>query len=375
MKLAFDAKRITHNATGLGNYSRYIVSSLATHYTENSYHLYSPDKGRAHLKEMLPKQDNILFHYPAHPYGALQKAWWRTFSITSDLRKEKPDLYHGLSNELPFGLKKAGIASVVTIHDLIFIRYPQFYKTIDRIIYNYKFRKACQLSDRIIAISEMTRQDIIQVYQIPPEKIQVVYQGCDSSFLQQTGSEKQQQVRDKYHLPAHYVLYVGSIEQRKNLLLVVRALKQLGRDIHLVAIGKRTPYTTIVEEYIKENNMQQQVSILNRVTFEDLPAIYQMAALFVYPSLFEGFGIPILEALHSNTPVIAATGSCLEEAGGPNSLYVAPTDVNDLSEKIKWILTTPSQADQMRTAGKEYAKRFLSQSIAGDLMNVYRHLI
>ncbi len=376
MKLAFDAKRITHNATGLGNYSRFIVNSLINRYPENSYHLYSPDKGKEHLRALIPNQENVIFHYLENKIlGSLGKAWWRSCGIIGDLKKEKPTLFHGLSNELPFGLSKAGIPSVVTIHDLIFIRYPQFYKTIDRNIYNFKFRKACLLADKIVAVSEMTKQDIIRIYKVPEEKIDVVYQGCDVSFLQQVESNKLFEVKNKYNLPEHFILNVGSIEQRKNLLLIVKALKQSGKDIRLIAIGRRTPYTETVEQYIRENNMQEQVTILNNVSFNDLPAFYQLASLFIYPSFFEGFGIPILEALNSGTPVIAATGSCLEEAGGPDSLYINPEDVNDLNEKINWILTTPSQAEHMRTAGKEYAKRFLDQAIAQDIMNVYQKII
>lgn len=375
MKLAFDAKRITHNATGLGNYSRFIVNSLITHYPDHSYDLYSPDKGKEHLRALITEGENVKFHYPKHLFSPLCKAWWRSYGIVGDLKKDRPSLYHGLSNELPFGLKKADIPSVVTIHDLIFTRYPQFYKPIDRNIYNFKFRKACQLADQIVAISETTKQDIIRSYGIPEEKINVVYQGCDTSFLQPMNADRLQAVKNKYNLPSHFILSVGSIEQRKNLLLIVKALKQSGKDIHLIAIGKRTPYTDIVEQYILENNMQKQITILNNVPFDDLPAFYQLASLFIYPSFFEGFGIPILEALHSNTPVIASTGSCLEEAGGPDSVYVHPEDVNDLSEKINWILTTPSQAEHMQIAGKEYAKRFLDQAISRDIMKVYQRLI
>ena len=198
MKLAFDAKRITHNATGLGNYSRFIVNSLINSYPENSYHLYSPDKGKKHLRALIPEQENVIFHYLENEIlGSLGKAWWRSCGIIGDLKKEKPALFHGLSNELPFGLSKAGIPSVVTIHDLIFIRYPQFYKTIDRNIYNFKFRKACLLADKIVAVSEMTKQDIIRIYKVPEEKIDVVYQGCDVSFLQQAESNKLSEVKNK----------------------------------------------------------------------------------------------------------------------------------------------------------------------------------
>lgn len=375
MKLAFDAKRITHNGTGLGNYSRFVVNALADGFPNNSCHLYSPDKGKDHLRALVPERENVIYHYPgSSPLGALSKDWWRTYGIVRDLKREKPDVYHGLSNELPFGLAKAGIPSVVTIHDLIFVRHPQFYKPVDRAIYNFKFKKACLLADKIVAVSEMTKKDIIHLYGIPEEKIEVVYQGCNASFAQPVKQDKLSEVKHKYHLPEVFILNVGSIEPRKNLLLIVKALKQMGKDIPLVAIGKRTPYADVVEQYVRENNMEGQVTLLSNIPFEDLPAFYRLASLFVYPSFFEGFGIPILEALNSGTPVIAATGSCLEEAGGPDSVYVNPKDANDLSEKINLILTTSAQAEHMREAGREYAGRFKSEVIAGDLMEIYRRI-
>ena len=375
MKLAFDAKSITHNGTGLGNYSRFVVNALADGFPNNSCHLYSPDKGKDHLRALVPERENVIYHYPgSSPLGALSKDWWRTYGIVRDLKREKPDVYHGLSNELPFGLAKAGIPSVVTIHDLIFVHHPQFYKPIDRAIYNFKFKKACLLADKVVAVSEMTKKDIIQIYGIPEEKIEVVYQGCNASFAQPVKQDKLYEVKHKYHLPEVFILNVGSIEPRKNLLLIVKALKQMGKDIPLVAIGKRTPYADVVEQYVRENNMEGQVTLLSNIPFEDLPAFYRLASLFVYPSFFEGFGIPILEALNSGTPVIAATGSCLEEAGGPDSVYVNPKDANDLSEKINLILTTSAQAEHMREAGREYAGRFQSEVIAGDLMEIYRRI-
>lgn len=375
MKIGFDAKRILYNKTGLGNYSRFVVNSLSTYFPDNVYKLYSPGNGIESLHNQINSESSVSFRYPEGFTSKLFPSLWRSNTIVHDLEKDQIDLFHGLSNELPLSIPNINIPSVVTIHDLIFIRYPQFYKYIDRSIYNYKFKKACQTANRIVAISNMTKKDIIETYKITEEKIDVIYQGCDKSFQQILAQAKKEDIRRKYNIPSHYILYVGSIEERKNLLLIVRALHQLNKDIHLIAIGKRTPYTDIVEAYIQENNMQQQVSILSNIPFEDLPGFYQMADLFIYPSFFEGFGIPIIEALHSNVPVIAATGSCLEEAGGPDSLYVEPNDANDLSEKIDWVLSTPSLADQMRNSGKEYAKRFIDQQIACNLMEVYRNVL
>lgn len=375
MRLGFDAKRILYNKTGLGNYSRFVVNSLSTYFPDNEYKLYSPGKGIVNLKKQVKHEPSVSFLYPVGFTSKLFPSLWRSNTIVHDLKKDKIELFHGLSNELPLSISQSKIPSIVTIHDLIFIRFPQFYKYIDRNIYNYKFQKACQISDKIVAISDMTKQDIIKTYKIKEDKIDVVYQGCDKSFQQVVKPEKKNEILKRYNISPHYILYVGSIEERKNLMLIVRALRQLNKDIHLVVIGKQTPYTDVVETYIKENNMEHQVSIFSNVPFDDLPGFYQMADLFIYPSFFEGFGIPIIEALHSNVPVIAATGSCLEEAGGPDSLYVNPNDVNDLSEKIDWVLSTPSQAEHMKTAGKSYVKRFTDQQIAGDLMRTYRNVL
>lgn len=375
MKLGFDAKRILYNRTGLGNYSRFVVNSLCTYFPDNEYKLYSPGKGIENLRNQIKQVPSVSFRYPEGFTSKLLPSLWRSNAIVNDLKKDKIELFHGLSNELPLSISQSKIPSIVTIHDLIFIRFPQFYKYIDRNIYKYKFQKACQISDKIIAISDMTKQDIIKTYKIKEDKINVVYQGCDNSFQQVVTPEKKNDILKRYNIPPHYILYVGSIEERKNLMLIVRALRQLNKDIHLVAIGRHTPYTDLVEIYIKEHNMQQQVSIFSNVPFKDLPGFYQMADLFIYPSFFEGFGIPIIEALHSNVPVIAATGSCLEEAGGPDSLYVDPNDVNDLCEKIDWVLSTPAQAEHMKTSGKRYVERFTDQRIASDLMRIYKNVL
>lgn len=372
LKIAFDAKRITHNKTGLGNYGRYIVRILAEQYPENEYRLYSPGKGKEALTEQLPSVPQITFRYPG---TWLPKAFWRSAGIVSDLKKEPPSLYHGLSGELPLGLKQAGIKSVVTVHDLIFLRYPEFYARIDRAIYTWKFRKACLNANRIIAISEMTKRDIIRYFDIPEEKIDVVYQGCDPSFTRTCSREETDTLSAKYNLPSKYILSVGSIESRKNLLLAVKAMRDIPENIHLIAIGKRTEYTQTVETYIRENGLSGRVRLLNNIPFSELPAFYQSASLFVYPSFFEGFGIPIVEALNSGVPVIAATGSCLEEAGGPDSIYVDPTDVRQMTEAIRSVLFDTVLSERMIRSGKEYAGHFAEETVAREMMRVYTHVL
>lgn len=372
MKIGFDGKRAIQNHTGLGNYSRFIVDILSQNYPQNEYILYAPQKrDNKELNKIIQKR-NAKIIYPQNTFWKKLSSIWRMWGIISQIKKDKIDLFHGLSNELPISIKKGGTKSIVTIHDLIFYRYPHFYTWIDRHIYSYKFRKACQNCDRIIAVSEMTKQDIISYWKINPDKIDVVYQGCDASFKKELKEAIKKELKEKYDLPDKYILYVGSIESRKNLLVVAKALKNIESDVQLVAIGKYTPYVKRIQEYIKQNNLEHRVKFFHKIQFNELPYFYQMASVFAYPSYFEGFGIPILEALNSGVPVIAATGSCLEEAGGPNSIYIHPDDNNEFAKQINLILNSPSVANQMISAGKEYAKLFNEEKLSKDLMAVYQ---
>ncbi len=376
LKIAFDAKRAAQNRTGLGNYSRFVMEGLSTYYPENEYLLYVPNPKKAELCKELAKRSNCKLQFPDSPLWQKLPALWRIGGIKNQLQREKPMLFHGLSNELPLNIEKIkGLRKVVTIHDLIFLRYPQFYKPIDRAIYTYKFRKACEVADAIIAVSECTKRDIIHYFNIPAEKIIVIYQGCDSSFYTKATDEIKKEARKRYQLPEKYLLYVGSIETRKNLKLVVEALKKTRSNLPLVAIGKHTAYADEVQEYAAQHKLSHRLIMLHGVNFNYFPSIYQEASLFIYPSLFEGFGIPLLEALYSKVPVIGATGSCLEEAGGPHSLYVAPNDAIGLAETIDKVLENPLLVAEMIEKGSVYAARFNPKQLAKEMNQLYQSIL
>ena len=376
MKIGFDGKRAVQNFTGLGNYSRYIADILCRFHPENEYVLYAPKKRNNKRLDMLTeKYPQLHLAYPVMSFWRKFSSLWRIFGITHQLEKENISIFHGLSNELPLNIHKSDIKSIVTIHDLIFLRYPQYYHFIDRKIYTYKFRKACENADKIIAISECTKRDIIQYFHIPADKIAVVYQGCDVSFSIPASEERKREVRDKYQLPEHYILNVGSIEERKNVLLPVQALLMLPSEIHMVIVGRRTAYTDKVERFVNENRLSERVHIISDVPFADLPAFYQLAEIFVYLSRFEGFGIPIIEALYSEIPVVAATGSCLEEAGGSDSIYIDPDNVTGLADAFKQIYANPRKRTAMIEKGREFAKQFSEEKQSAEVINIYNQLI
>jgi glycosyltransferase involved in cell wall biosynthesis len=370
MKIGYDAKRFFLNNTGLGNYSRWLVKSVSLFYPDNKYLLYTPKLRPNNRVNFL--SDNIL---TVTPNSKTFTAWWRTKSIVDDLQRDGIELYHGLSHELPYRINRSGIRSVVTVHDLIFKRFPQYFGRVSRAIYAAKLKYACRVADKIIAVSERTKNDLIELLNIAPSKIEVIYQGCDESFKTACPPAQKQAVLKKYRITGPFILSVGTIEERKNLLVLIKALSKVKEPVKLVVIGRQTGYADLIKDAIHRYQLTDRMIFLDKVSFADLPAFYQSASVFVYPSRYEGFGIPILEALNSGTPVIAATGSCLEEAGGPDSLYITPDDELALAQKISSVLTDEALRQKMIAKGKIYARNFDDDKLAAQLMAVYTPLL
>ncbi len=382
MNMGFDAKRAYHNGTGLGHYSRTLIRSLAEYFPQHEYYLFNPKPSDLfHLNAK-----NIYEVLPSKLLHKTLSSLWRTAWIKNDLEKNEIDIYHGLSNEIPFDIQKTGISSVVTIHDVIFERYPEQYSRIDVEIYKRKFRYSCGHADKIIAISEQTKRDIIEFYETPEEKIAVCYQSCNPAFAKKADEQLKQHIKEKYSLPGQYFLYVGSIIERKNLLGICKAVYLLRNDltIPLVVIGDGTKYKQQVKDFIRQNGLDNQVIFLSEnplarvassfLRAEDFPAIYQMAIAMIYPSFFEGFGIPVLEALCSRLPVITSNVSSLPEAGGDGAHYVDPNSSEEIAEGMKKIFNDKAFAETLKEKGWQHAQNFTQQKCAAGVMKVYEKL-
>jgi glycosyltransferase involved in cell wall biosynthesis len=297
---------------------------------------------------------------------------WRLFGLNDSLVKNNISVFHGLSAELPVGLNK-NIKTVVTIHDLIFLTHPHLYQYIDRKIYYWKTKYALTSADKVIAISEQTKSDCIKYFDVDPSKIEVIYQGCQQVFKEKYAENDRETVIQKYSLPKKFILNVGTIETRKNALTIVKTIKNI--DISLVIVGKKKKYYKEIENYILDNKLTSKIIFLDGISAKDLAILYQTASIFMYPSLYEGFGIPIIEALYSGTPVITTKGGCFEEAGGPNSIYINPKDENELSDKINLLLHDVALSNHISSKGKEYANNFNDEIIGQKILTVYECLI
>ena len=283
MRIAFEAKRVFHNNTGLGNYGRDVIRILKKFTPIDQFYLYTTSVSSQRRFE---SSDQIIVKLPESRIWRRLSSIWRLGPVAKQIKKDEVNLYHGLSGEIPSGLKKRAIPSVVTIHDLIFFSHPHYYSFFDRIIYSIKSKHAAKNADKIIAISEQTKRDVIKYLKAEDSKIEVVYQGCNNAYKQEYDQTEKDIVQKKYSLPKQYILNVGTLQERKNALLIVKAIK--GTDYHLVLVGGEKKYAQKIHSYIRENNLSNQVSFLKNVSVNELAIIYQMATIFCYPSLCEG---------------------------------------------------------------------------------------
>jgi glycosyltransferase involved in cell wall biosynthesis len=381
MKIGFDAKRAYQNFTGLGNYSRTLIETLAHYHPDNEYHLFAPRDTNNPRLDVLKHTPSVFQHFPNRIFKKIAPIW-RSYFIKNDIEKMGLDIYHGLSHELPLSIPE-GVKTVVTIHDLIHERYPEFYPFFDRKMYSFKFKRACEQADLVVAISAQTKRDIIDFYKIPAEKIKVIYQSCDRQFYinkpQYSPSEIVEKRKTYFRNPKaeHYILYVGSITPRKNLLNLVKTVALLAdMNVHLIVVGYGSgDYFNQVVRYIEEKQISDLVSLFLKIPFSDLPFLYQNVDALVYPSYFEGFGIPIIEAMWSGCPVVTPYDGCFREAGGDAAFYIDPHNPYDIAHVLHNVLTNKYLRDGASEKGYAHVAQFHEKKIGREWMDTYRSML
>jgi glycosyltransferase involved in cell wall biosynthesis len=367
LRIGFDAKRLFFNHSGLGNYGRNLLSAFFYYHPEHAYFLFTPNTDAA----LFPQgKSNIVL--PQGIYASFP-LWWRYNRIGHDAQPYNLDIYHGLSNELPNDIGKSHAKQIVSIHDTIFMRYPQWYKWHDRMLYKQKTAFACKTADAIIAVSKQTKEDLMYFFHVKEDKIHVIYQPCNPIFTENPTAEQQSELKNKLNLPDKFVLMVGNIEQRKNIATVIKAIQQQAEHIPLLLVGKDNSYASQLKQQLRRSNIKN-VYFCHHVSLSDLVVLYKMASVLVYASFFEGFGIPVLEALHCGTPVIASNSSSLKETGGDAVLYVRPEREDEIAQALYTILHDSELRENNIQKGKEHIKRFSPNVIVEEMINLYKQI-
>lgn len=376
MRIAVDGIRLFYNATGLGNYARSVVRALHAHATGVELLVLTPGSGDGRGLWHPPQGVEVLLP-PPRLRGRWRRQWWRSFAMGRAAHAAGADVLHGLSHDLPHDIGRA-CPGVVTMHDLIYLKYPQWFTPIDRRLYDWKFRSACAAAARVIAISEATRRDLIELFGLDPQRIDVVYQPVDPRFAARVPSVRIAELRATYGLQRPYILQVGTIEPRKNALASVRALAALGTrfDGDLVLAGRpRGRYVNAVQAEARRLGLWPRVHVLANLSTDTVAALLQGATAAVYPSLAEGFGLPVLEAVTAGVPIVTSAGQPFTEAGGDAALYADPHNPEALAAALAMAIADNAVRARLAAAAPQQAARFADAAIAAALVDVYRRAL
>jgi glycosyltransferase involved in cell wall biosynthesis len=373
-----DVSAAVHRRAGLGRYAESLTRALVAREQDHrgdpggepSYGLfYNRERG----VEPLPG----LEHLPATTVTLGYKPWrmlvWlgQMARVGFDRLLPRANLFHATEHLL---LPLQSIPAVITVHDLIFRHLPEHHKPLNRWYLNLALPLYCRRATHVIAISECTRQDLVAAYGLPSEQITVIHEAADPRFRPQP-PDRVAAVRRRYGLPERYLLFVGTIEPRKNLTRLLHAFETLhdeGMTRALVIVGKRGWLYGDFFAELERSPVRDAVLLPGFVPDEDLPAVYTGAQALVFPSLYEGFGLPALEGMACGTPVACSGTSSLPEVGGEAALYFDPTSEDDVVYTVRRLLSDPDLQDEQIRRGLERAAQFSWDRVAAETEAVYR---
>ncbi|HMW38297.1 MAG: glycosyltransferase family 4 protein [Saprospiraceae bacterium] len=362
MSVYFEAKRLFYNQTGLGNYCRWLLRGLKQHDPAETWHLLTPDNGPSpYLKEFTDASYRI--HQYANPLGLA-----RTFMLGRNLGRG--DILHGLSAELPFHSIRPNYRQIVTVHDVIFMSRKHDYAMADRMIYTAKLRHAVHTADRIVCVSQYTADDLKKYLRVDEQKIRVIYQNCDPVFYQ-----AQVHCTDEtlpLSLPKSYWLCVSSFGPRKNLNSVVEAYRTMSREDRqpVVMVGSGRLMQPFIEA-VRRHELDPWFIFLHNLDTPTLAWLYRHSLGLIYPSLMEGFGIPAVEAMASDVPVIAHRGSVLQEIAGAAGIYANCLQPEELAGAIVNIQNNPQWRSGFQIQAKEELKKFDNSTLIHEYHQLY----
>ena len=369
MTIYLDISAAVHRRAGLGRYAESMARSLAPLLPDELALFYNREKGIEPLAglETLPSRTVALGYKP-----------WRMLVWAGQLgrvglNRLVPDagLFHATEHLLP---PLRGVPTVLTVHDLIFRHLPQHHKRLNRWYLNLTLPLYCRRADHVIAVSEYTRGDLIVAYGLPPDKITVILEAADPRFAPQP-VEMVSLVRTRYQLPERYLLYVGTLEPRKNLTRLLAAWEPLyrtGDAPPLVIAGKRGWFYREFFAALERSPAREAVLLPGYIAEADLPALYAGADAFLFPSLYEGFGLPVLEAMACGTPVICSNSTSVPEVAGNAAIQIDALEVDALTDALRRVLEDKNLGEEMRVEGLAQAARFSWERAASETLAVYR---
>jgi len=365
-----------YRSAGIHSYIAELLRRLPSAQADLRYTAFASRVAATHIGEM-PVRSTWL--PTERPWARIV---WEQFFQPFVVMQERLDLLHGMAFVSPLSSR---CPTVVTIHDLSFTLFPEFFRGANAVYLRWFTRIACQRAARIIAVSEHTRADVIRLYGVPADKVEAIPHGVDARFYPRPASEVAG-FRRTHSLPEHFILFVGTLEPRKNLVKLIEAFSNLksqlseragGRlsNLKLMLVGGKGWYYDQIFAAIERFNLQDGVTWAGYVPSDDLPLWYNAADAFAFPSRYEGFGMPLLEAMACGTPVVSSNASSLSEVAGNAALTVLPDDVNALADALHRALSDSALRQDLRAKGLARASTFTWEETARRTARAYRHAL
>ena len=367
MRVAIDARKL--HDFGIGTYIRNLLRHLARTDQDTEFVLLCGEADLGVAAQLGPNFRAVLEPSPNYSLREQVHVPWV-------LRRERPNVYHAPHYVLPAGVR---CPSVVTIHDCIHLMFPQYLP--NRVAYAYaraQMWSAARRSNCILTVSEASKRDILHLFNVAPETIVVVYNAIDSHFSVTPSEEAVARVRERYQLDHPFVLYVGNIKPHKNLVRLIEAFDELRRgeleDLKLLIIGDQISKLPALRRAVHRHKLHKHVRFLGYLADDQLAILYRLASVFAFPSLYEGFGLPPLEAMASGTPVVTSNVSSLPEVVGGAAVLVDPYDVDAIVDGLRRVLTNPTLAAEMRQKGIARAREFSWERSVAKTWAVYQQI-
>jgi glycosyltransferase involved in cell wall biosynthesis len=372
LRICVDLSAGIHGSAGIGRYTLQLMNGVVAADAESQYTLFynRPEDAQAPIN---------LQHLPARTIPYSEKEWrFRTLLAhllhrPQDSLLGQADVFHATNNVLPHLVQ---IRSIFTLYDLAFRLHPATHTRLNRWFLATMMPFFLRKADHVIAISKATARDAMELYNLNQEKITVIYGGITPHFRPVTDERRQQQIRSHYSLPHRFILFVGTLEPRKNLPNLLRAFAAANTgEVKLVIAGKKGWFYQPIFNLVRELGIEQEVQFLGFVPDEDLPVLYSLAEVFAFPSLYEGFGLPVLEAMACGAPVITSNISSLPEVAGDAAWLVEPSDVQGMRLAIERLVNEPTLRQEFSRRGLVQSSQFSWRRAAEETLDLYRHVL
>lgn len=376
MRIGIDARMYRSGVAGIGRYSQNLIKYLLEIDRDDEFVLFMTPEDKKEFENFKIKNSLKIVNYKLKiittdiPHYSIAEQT----QLPKIIKKEKVDLMHFLNFNYPVNYRGKFI---VTIHDLTLIKFPDTAKKTNvfkRSAFNFVMRKACQNAIKVIAISKNTKHDIEDIFHVDANKIKVIYESADDKVFIDVKDSDIDRLKKQYNIDSPAILYVGQYRPHKNLPGLVEAFGKIRNDMpcKLVLVGKPDLAHKRLKESIDKTGKKDDIAMPGFVSDNELACWYKLATVFAFPSLYEGFGLPGLEAMQAGTPVVAADNSVLPEIYEKAAIYFDPFETQDIADKIKSVLVNDKLRADLIQKGKDRVKQFSWEKMARETLDLYK---